>query len=91
MEETCTDSLALLRTCFPSHQIRRMGACILGTLRFRLLRFPRDHHPAPSRAQSLGLCGSGVSQAFQHEEALNPQPTAAPCPLRGVDAGQSKG
>lgn len=40
-----------------------------------------------SRAQSLGLCGSGVSQAFQQGQDLIPQPTAAPCPLRGVDAG----
>lgn len=44
-----------------------------------------------SRAQSPGLCGSGVSQAFQQGQALIPHPTAAPCPLRGVDAGYSKG
>lgn len=54
-------------------------------------RISSGSSPRSLRAQSLGLCGSGVSQAFQHGEALNPQPTAAPCPLRGVDAGQSKG
>lgn len=34
-----------------------------------------------SRAHSLGLCGSGVSQAFQQGQDLIPHPTAAPCPL----------
>ena len=42
-----------------------------------------------SRAQSPGLCGSGVSQAFQQGQALIPHPTAA-CEVWMQDRAKGK-
>ena len=91
MEETCTDSLALLRTRFPSHQIRRMGACILGTLRFRLLGFPRDHHPALSEHSLLGYVGVGSLRPSSTGRLSTHSPLLLPVPCEVWMQDRAKG
>lgn len=87
MEETFTDPLALLRTRFPGHQIGRTGACILGALDSDYWDLLWGHHPALQSTVSWSVWEWGLSDTFQQGQDLIPQPTAAPCPLRGVDAG----
>lgn len=91
MEETFTDPLALLRTRFPGHQIRRMGACILGTLRFWLLGFPLGSSPHSPEHSLLVCVGVGSLRPSSRGRLSSHTPLLLPVPCEVWMQDRAKG